>query len=377
VGFRRQGGDQVPEPDPSATLPLSPASYLVSRPISPYADDLAHAGLLADAAVQADTFADYHTNCAQNTRVAQRDTLRLFSTYLAHLGVVRTPEDLYHDAEAWRGLSKGLVLTFRTWLLEQGYAIGTLNQRLSILRQYARLAHQAGAIADEPYELLMTVKGYSQKTGRNLDSERTRAGKRTRKSTKKATPTAVTTSQALQLKMQTTHPTRARRCRQDQAICQRDQLLIGLFIEHALRVSEVVGLDIQHIDLEAGTLTLYREKTAESQVHQLKKHTRLAAQEYLAHLQQQGRTSGPLFVGYQGKRITRYGLYDRVRLLGEQLGIDHLSPHDLRHYWTYDALGHGTPIDQVQSGGNWKSPTMVLTYAQRRGIANEGVRITE
>ena len=364
------------EPDKSVILP--PASYLVSRPISPYADDLARAGLLADAAMQADTFADYHATCTHNTSIAHRDTLRIFSTYLAHLGVVRTPEDLYHDAEAWRGLSKGLVLNFRTWLLEQGYAIGTLNQRLAILRQYARLAHQAGVIADEQYELVLTVKGYSQKRGRNLDSERTRAGQQTRKSTKKATPTAVTTSQALQLKTQTTHPKRARRSKQDQALGQRDQLLMGLFIEHALRVSEVVDLDIPHFDLEAGTFTLYRAKTADTQVHQLKRHTRLAAQEYLTHLaREQGRTSGPLFLGYRGQRITRYGLYDRVRLLGEQLGIAHLSPHDLRHYWTYDALGHGTPLGAVQSGGSWQSPSMVLTYARRRGIANEGVRITE
>jgi integrase len=367
----------VSEPDPRASLPPTPVRHLVSTPISPYADDLAQAGLLADAAVQADTFADYHASCSQNTRAAQRNTLQLFSTYLEHVGVVRTPEDLSHDAEAWRGMSKGLLLSFRKWLLEQGYAIGTLNQRLAILRQYARLAHQAGAIADEPYELLMTVKGYGPKIGRNLDHERTRAGKRTRKSTKKATPTAVTSSQALLLKTQTTRPQRKRRSKHDQAICLRDQLLMGLFIEHAFRVSEVVALDIQHLDTASGTITLYREKTAEAQVHQLKKHTRQAAEAYLAQIQQQGRTSGPLFLGYQGKRITRYGLYDRVRLLGEQLGIDHLSPHDLRHYWTADALSHGTPIDQVQSGGNWKSPTMVLTYAKRRGIANEGVRITE
>ncbi len=45
--------------------------------------------------------------------------------------------------------------------------------------------------------------------------------------------------------------------------------------------------------------------------------------------------------------------------------------------WTYDALGNGTPVDRVQSGGNWKSPTMVLKYAKRGGIANEGVMITE
>jgi hypothetical protein len=43
----------------------------------------------------------------------------------------------------------------------------------------------------------------------------------------------------------------------------------------------------------------------------------------------------------------------------------------------YDALGNATPVDRVQSGGNWKSPTMVLKYARRTGIANEGVIITE
>ena len=59
------------------------------------------------------------------------------------------------------------------------------------------------------------------------------------------------------------------------------------------------------------------------------------------------------------------------------MGLPALSPHDLRHYWTYDALGNATPVDRVQSGGSWKSPTMVLKYARRTGIANEGVIITE
>ena len=138
---------------------------------------------------------------------------------------------------------------------------------------------------------------------------------------------------------------------------------MGLFIEHAFRVSEVAGLDIEDFDLEQGTVTIYREKTDETQTHQLKKHTLLAASHYLAEC---GASSGPLFLGYQGRRITRYGLYDRVRVLGQQVGLPTLSPHDLRHYWTYDALGNATPVDRVQSGGNWKSPTMVLKYARRR-----------
>jgi len=339
-----------------------------------YGDDLARAAAAANQASRADAFASYHAEQTENTRATQQATLHCFSTYLAAAGVQRQALALYNDAEAWRGMSHGLLKGFRRWMLQQGYRIGTINTRLAILRQYCRLAHGAGVIADEELELLLSIKGYSAKTGRNLDADRVRQQLPTSRSAKKATPTPVSTSQGLRLKTTTTHPKRRRRGRQDQGLETRDALLMGLFIELALRVSEVVGLNIEHFDLERGMVTVYRGKTDETQVHQLKKHTRLAAEDYLAA---SGRRSGPLFLGYGGKRITRYGIYDRVRLLGEQLGIDHLSPHDLRHYWTVDALGNGTPVDRVQSGGNWKSPTMVLKYAKRSGIANEGVIITE
>jgi integrase len=339
-----------------------------------YGDDLARAAAAANQASRTDAFAGYHAEQTENTRATQQASIQCFSTYLAAAGVQRTAAALYEDAEAWRGMSHGLLKGFRQWMLQQGYRIGTINTRLAILRQYCRLANEVGVIADEELELLLSVKGYSAKTGRNLDADRARQQLPTSKSTKKATPTPLTTSQGLRLKTTTTHPKRRRRSRQDQGLESRDALLMGLFIELALRVSEVVGLNIEHFDLEQGTVTVYRGKTDETQVHQLKKHTRLAAEDYLAA---SGRRSGPLFLGYAGKRITRYGLHDRVRLLGEQLGIDHLSPHDLRHYWTFDALSNGTPIDRVQSGGNWKSPTMVLKYARRTGIANEGVIISE
>jgi integrase len=353
---------------------MTDAPIALERTRSRYGNDLARAGLAADHASRTDTFAEYHAEQTDNTRAAQKDALKCFSTYLAQAGIERQAEDLYHDADAWRGMSAGLLKGFRKWLLEQGFAIGTLNHRLSILRQYCRLANIAETIPDEVLELVLAVKGYGGKTGRNLDSDRTRRSVPTRKSTKKVAPTPVSKAIALRLKTETTRPKLPRRRTHDLLLEARDALMMGLFIEHAFRVSEVASLDVEHFDLEQGLVTVYREKTDETQTHQLKKHTLLAASHYLAET---GSISGPLFVGYQGRRITRYGLYDRVRVLGQQVGLLALSPHDLRHYWTYDALGNATPVDRVQSGGNWKSPTMVLKYARRTGIANEGVIITE
>jgi integrase len=349
-------------------------SITISGVVPRYGDDLARAGLAADHASRGDAFAQYHAEQTENTRAAQLDALKCFSTYLAQAGIERAILDLYQDAEAWRGMSAGLLKGFRTWLLEEGYAIGTINHRLAIIRQYCRLAHEAGVLSDETLELVLAVKGHGGKTGRNLDNDRARRSVPTRKSTKKAAPTPVSKAQALRLKTETTRSERPRRRTHDLSLPARDALLMGLFIEHAFRVSEVAGLDVEDFDLEQGLVMVYREKTDETQTHQLKKHTLLAASRYLAET---GATSGPLFLGYQGRRITRYGLYDRVRVLGQQVGLPTLSPHDLRHYWTYDALGNATPVDRMQSGGNWKSPMMVLKYARRTGVANDGVIITE
>jgi hypothetical protein len=93
---------------------------------------------------------------------------------------------LFYDAEAWRGMSEGLVIGFRIWLVNAGYRIGSINHRLAVVRQYCTLAHDASAIDDEKYDLIMTVKDFSAKAGINVDRDRKREGKPTTLTTKKA-----------------------------------------------------------------------------------------------------------------------------------------------------------------------------------------------
>lgn len=52
-----------------------------------YGDDLALAGLAADHASRSDAFTEYHAEQSDNTRAAQLDALKGFSTYLvaAHI----------------------------------------------------------------------------------------------------------------------------------------------------------------------------------------------------------------------------------------------------------------------------------------------------
>jgi hypothetical protein len=80
------------QPDDPAMIMLLPKSR--------YGEDLALVGLVADHLSRTDAFAKYHTEHSDNTHAAKLDAL------------------------------KG----FRKWLLEQGFAIGTLNHRLSIIQ---------------------------------------------------------------------------------------------------------------------------------------------------------------------------------------------------------------------------------------------------
>ena len=325
-----------------------------------YDNSLDLAGIIAEPIARGQKFAAYHQTKAKNTLQRQQYDLHLFSTYLAQAGIARNAEDLFLDAEAWRGMNAGLLEGFKTWMLNEGFAIGSVNLRLSTIRKYCELAHTTGIIPSHELALIKLIKGLRYGEGSNIDRNRYEHGYSTRIGSKKASPTHVPKQQAQRLKHETTYSSEPRTREHDQILEQRDALLMCLLIEHALHVSEVVSLNAESIDLGAETLTVYRPKTYTYDTYELMPRTREAARHYLPLID----PHGPLFMGYEGKRITRYGIFDRVRLLGQQVGIEHLSPHDLRHSWTIDAFRNDNGIDLIQRYGGWSSPFMPLRYAK-------------
>jgi integrase len=123
-------------------------------------------------------------------------------------------------------------------------------------------------------------------------------------------------------------------------------------------------------------MTFYREKVDLVQTHDLTPDTLRAAQAYLPDVE--GEVA--LFPGYPSaegsvQALTQRAVHARVRVLGQQIGIKDLSPHDCRHYWATQAMRSGTSVDRLQEAGGWKSPAMPLRYATRARKANEGVKL--
>lgn len=344
-----------------------------------YDDYLALAGQVADHFAQSDAFAEAQATWTSNTRRRYLNDLELFSTYLKNAHIERPAEDLFNDAEAWRGMTFGLLKGFKTWLEQRGYATGTIKGSISTIHVFCRLAGPGpvgtGVLDEATLAAILTVKGTSGRKARNLDEDRRRRRIPTRRGRKKATPTAISTVQAVTLKKVTTHPERPPTRQHDLLLASRDALLMGLLVEHALRCSEVTLLTIDSIDLRRGTIRIYRPKTDRTDIQKLHTHTKLAAQAYLSQV---GRKHGPLFTGYdQDKPLSTRAINKRVAILGGEIGIERLSPHDLRHHWAFDALLNHTPLNVVQADGGWETEYMPLRYAHQVGATGGGATITE
>ena len=253
--------------------------------------------------------------------------------------------------------------------LLQGYSVGSANVNLSTIKTYARLAIKAGVVDPAESQLIDTVHARSRRRDRQrIDEQRRNENIPTRIGAKKAEPLLLTAAQTAAIKQQPDTPQG-----------RRDRLLMCLLLEHGLRVGEVAGLVLTDIDLQTGTISVYRPKVDKRQIHRLSPETLAAAQRYFNLDYSTIRNPSPALLAGSTKSGALKGslsiraIFSRVRLLGLQIGLADLSPHDCRHTWATLASRAHTPLERLMDAGGWASYAMPLRYIQSNEIANEGV----
>ena len=284
-------------------------------------DVMQQAGQAGNAETASVAFEDHTARKADNTLRRKIADLTFFENFLQSAG--EPAIGLYDHPEAWRGVSWGIVEAFKNWQLGQGYAIGSINGRLSTVRTFAKLAAKAGATDPQESILIASVQGYANKEAKHIDEKRRADGMQTRhtnqagKASKKAEAVTIPQDIAEALKAQPGTPQG-----------RRDSLLMCLLLDHGLRVGEVAILTRQAFDLKAGTLTFYRPKANKIQTHELTADTRNAAREYLKiapdagiiwrrSCKGTGKLSSPMSETTAERALTK-----RVELLGRHAGIE-------------------------------------------------------
>ena len=143
----------------------------------------------------------------------------------------------------------------------------------------------------------------------------------------------------------------------------RDHTLVTLLAMNGLRISEALNADIEDLDTERGHRTLRIVRKGGKHVTvPLAPRTARALDLYIGE-----RSSGPIFVTGEGRRMDR-GAADRVvKRLARRAGIGkEISPHSLRHTFITLALDAGVALRDVQEAASHADPRTTMRYDHGR-----------
>jgi integrase/recombinase XerD len=148
----------------------------------------------------------------------------------------------------------------------------------------------------------------------------------------------------------------------------RDRAMIELFYATGLRVSEMVSLRPQDLNLESGYLTCFGKGRKQRLVPIGEEATSWLAR-YLQNGRPallRGRASPRLFVNARGgATLTRVGFWKILKAHGRQAGLPRtLSPHVLRHSFATHLLERGADLRAIQMmlGHSDLSTTQIYTH---------------
>lgn len=141
----------------------------------------------------------------------------------------------------------------------------------------------------------------------------------------------------------------------------RDATLILVAYRHALRVSEIVGLSWQQIDLSTGLIHVNRAKRGTPSVHPLGG----AEMRALRRLQRESGGIGYVFMSERKTPMTTSNVRKMMAKAGKVAGLDFpVHPHMLRHAAGYKLANEGHDTRAIQHYMGHKNIQHTVRYTE-------------
>lgn len=274
---------------------------------------------------------------APNTVTAYRNDLNQFMAYLGSLagsaeGPGSDPSVQLLDAAAVAG--------FVFHLREKGYAQATVARKLAAVKSFLHYSAEIGLVPRNPAS--------------GLDSPRVR----------RMAPQAVDPADVRALLEEG--------CAGENPSDLRDRAMLTLLYHTGMRVSELVTLDLEDVDLEQA-LVHCRGRNGRVRLIPLAPSALDAVQRYLkdarpAMDRSDEASEAALFLNHRGMRLTRQGFWLIMRERARQARISTpITPHALRHAFALHQLGNGTPLRHLKEllGHVNLSTTQVYALTER------------
>lgn len=131
----------------------------------------------------------------------------------------------------------------------------------------------------------------------------------------------------------------------------RDRAILETLYGAGLRISELVGLDVDDVDPEEGSVRAIG-KGSKERVVPLGRYATRAVESYLVRGRPSlagPRSGGALFLNQRGGRLTRQGTTNIIKAQARRAGIrKRVTPHMLRHSFATHLLEGGADVRVVQ-----------------------------
>ncbi len=265
------------------------------------------------------------------------NTLEAYSNDLSQLNEFLSQE-YPEKIQNWTAVDKPSILSFILVLKERQYAPATLARKVAAVKSFFRFLAAEGRVDRDPTE--------------DIDSPKV----------DKSLPKYLTVEEVNSLLEQ---PSKSRT---PEAL--RDQAMLEMLYATGMRVSELVGLDVEDLDVEEGFVRCLGKGSKERMVpiHPDAAGIVLAyVTKGRPHLTFNG-DEPALFVNRRGERLTRQGLWLILKGYASKANITcSVTPHVLRHSFATHMLQRKADLRHVQGwlGHANISTTQVYTHLTR------------
>ena len=229
------------------------------------------------------------------------------------------------------------ILDHLAWRLNAGYQARSTARFLSGLRGFYRFLLREGLIGQDP----------------TLQVELPQLGRPLPKSLSEADVEALLAAPDI-----------------GEAIGLRDRAMLEVLYACGLRVTELISLTLEQVNLRQGVLRVFGKGSKERLVP-LGEEAMVWVARYVRDsrpLLLDGKPSDVLFPSLRGEQMTRQTFWYRIKHQARVAGISKsLSPHTLRHAFATHLLNHGANLRVVQMllGHSDLSTTQIYTHVAR------------
>lgn len=265
-----------------------------------------------------------------NTRQAYERDLRLFCKTLG-----------FKNSDALVNVSREQITGYMTQLKEKGLAAATIARKLAAIKAFYRF---------------MTAEGYMDANPAEVVEAGTKGIK---------LPRVLSEDEVVRLLNQPDITT---------AEGFRDRTMIEVLYATGMRVSELINLTLERVDLNMKYIIAFG-KGSKERIVPLGSVAAEFLQQYLEKvrpkLTHEDRNTNIVFLAFGGHELTRQRFWQIIRAYGRKANINKaLTPHILRHSFATHLLDNGADLRSVQEllGHSDISTTQIYTHLTNKRL---------